>query len=285
MLFRTVLMSVSILLSAFLVQACDSVAANNEEQTNDISALQRTPELARAYDYCQWAFKQGGREQSLPDYEAQLDRETTTLSAEEWMATALVNAGTRVAQNSKTQKGCDKIFAKGTRKFERKYKKSLASHWKQATYKKSTDIKIAAIQEKFSQHWVEDQAARRVYLATRTKDKTGANFWTRQLAGVQTAEADASSTRFMTALLAEYDWIDIHRFGPRVSSAAWLMVQHADHNLELQKLALSRMEPYLENGGVDKGNFAFLWDRVAVNSGKKQRYGTQRFGSARRKEI
>lgn len=275
MLFREVLVFGSILLSTFLVQACESVSAAAVEQTDDISTLQKTPELARTYDYCQWAFKQGGKEQTLPDYEAQLDRKTTTLSPDEWIATALVNAGTRVAQNSKTQKECNKVFAKGTKTFERKYKKSLASHWKRAKYEKSPDTKIAAVQEKFSRHWVEDQAARRVYLAARTEDKTGDKFWTRQLAGVQTAKADASSTQFMSELLAEYDWIDIHRFGPKVSMAAWLMVQHADNHLELQKLALGRMEDYLENGGVDKGDYAFLWDRVAVNSGKKQRYGTQ----------
>ncbi len=275
MLSRNIFVCGSILLSTFFVQACNSVAAADVEQTHDVSTLQKTPKLARAYDYCQWAFKQGGKEQILPDYEAQLERRTTSLSPDEWMATALVNAGTRIAQSSKTHKRCDKIFAKGTRNFERKYKKSLASHWKQATYQESTDTEIAAVQEKFSQHWVNDQAARRVYLATRTEDNAGANYWTRQLAGVQTASADANSTRFMKALLAEYDWIDIHRFGPKVSMAAWLMVQHADNHVELQKLALSRMELYLDNGGVDKGNYAFLWDRVAVNTGKKQRYGTQ----------
>ena len=35
------------------------------------------------------------------------------------------------------------------------------------------------------------------------------------------------------------------------------------------------MEPYLEPGGVLKRNYAYLWDRVAVNSDRKQRYGTQ----------
>ena len=35
------------------------------------------------------------------------------------------------------------------------------------------------------------------------------------------------------------------------------------------------MEPYLKTQGVSKKNYAFLWDRVAVNSGEKQRYGTQ----------
>jgi hypothetical protein len=52
-------------------------------------------------------------------------------------------------------------------------------------------------------------------------------------------------------------------------------VQHADDDPDFQTLALGRMEPYLKSGRVKPANYAFLWDRVAVNTGKKQRYGTQ----------
>ena len=32
---------------------------------------------------------------------------------------------------------------------------------------------------------------------------------------------------------------------------------------------------YLATGGVSKKNYAYLWDRVAVNHDREQRYGTQ----------
>ena len=35
------------------------------------------------------------------------------------------------------------------------------------------------------------------------------------------------------------------------------------------------MQEYLQSGGVLRRNYAYLWDRVAVNSGELQRYGTQ----------
>jgi hypothetical protein len=35
------------------------------------------------------------------------------------------------------------------------------------------------------------------------------------------------------------------------------------------------MTPYLENHGVSKSNYAYLFDRVAINHDRKQRYGTQ----------
>lgn len=275
MTIKNLYLCASLLLGSVSMQACESVAASNVEQSSDVSTLLSHPELARTYDYCHWAFQQGGQPVSLPDYEAQLDRKTTTLSPDALRATSLVNAGTRVAQNAKSQKSCVKTFAKGTESFEKTLKKSRASHLKQATYQKSGDPKIAAVQERMAKLWVNDQAARRVYLATRTEDKTGAAYWARRLAGDETAKSDASSTRYMTKLLDEYDWIDSHRFGERVAMGAWLMVQHADNDVELQQRALNRMESYLDNGGVDKGNYAYLWDRVAVNTGRKQRYGTQ----------
>lgn len=279
MTLRHIFFAANISLIALVTQSCAEVSANERiaetQQIADIATLQQSPDKARTYDYCHWAFAQGGKDQSLPDFETMLDRKTGDLSPIEWTATAIVDAGTRIAQNSKTHKACVKIFKKGTKNFDKQYKKSLARHWAKAEYKKSEDVKIASVQETLATHWVEDQAARRVYIASRTDDKTGAEHWTRRLAATQTAKADESSTRYMTALLNEYDWIDRIRFGDRVSMAAWLMVQHADDHVELQALALKRMEPYLENEGVAKGDYAYLWDRVAVNSGKEQRYGTQ----------
>jgi len=79
----------------------------------------------------------------------------------------------------------------------------------------------------------------------------------------------------MEGLLEEYGWIDIKRVRKKVSDHAWLLVQHADDHVEFQAKALARMEPYLKTGGVKAKNYAYLWDRVAVNTGRKQRYGTQ----------
>lgn len=263
MSMKALLCAASLLLMAFPAQA------------NDLAALQQNPDQARDFDYCTWAFEDGGKTSSLPDYDAMLDRETTTLSTPEWAATALVEAGTRIAQNAETKEACSTIFVTGREDFEAKLKASLASHWSQAKYKKKKNKKIAKVQEELAAHWVEDQAARRVYLASKTEDKIGVEYWVRRLAVAHTSLTDDRATEYMRGLLNEYDWIDRKRFGKRVSMAAWLMMQHADDHVDLQALALSRMEPYLKSKGVSKGDYAFLWDRVAVNSGRKQRYGTQ----------
>ena len=271
--------TVTLSLTAFLLQSCDSVSAEAVNtavnQTQNISTLLESSEVAREFNYCAWAFEQGGKKQTLPDFESMLDRETSSLSPDQWAATALADAGTRIAKHAKSQKSCARTFAKGIKKFDKNIKKALKKHWSLAKYETSEDVGIAKVQADLADHWVEDQAARSVYIGSRTEDEFGAEHWTRRLAATRTSLADASSTEFMKTVLEEYDWIDIKRFGERVSMAAWLMVQHADQHVELQRLALSRMEPYLKTQGVSKKNYAFLWDRVAVNSGEKQRYGTQ----------
>ncbi len=276
MKFKNVFSKASLMfMAAPILIASISVNAHENIQANELTTLQQNSEQARNFDYCTWAFDKGGKNISLPNYDAMLERETTSLSPEEWAATALLDAGTRIAQNATTKEACNNSFAVGTQNFDTQLEASLASHWAQAKYKKKKNKQIALVQKTLVTFWVEDQAARRVYIASKTEDKTGAEHWTRRLAVTHTAQSDDRSTQYMKDLLNDYDWIDRKRFGKRVSMAAWLIVQHADGDVELQSLALSRMEPYLKNGGIDKSNYAFLWDRVAVNSGQKQRYGTQ----------
>lgn len=279
MTIKHIVCSASLWIAMGSMSSCSIATADDTAitvlQTKDLETLATDTGAARTYDYCYWAYHQGGNAVELPDYEGRLDSETTKLSPEAWSATALLDAGTRIAQSAKSEKSCNKIFKKGTKAFERRHAKSLSKHWNQASYDVSEDTDIAVVQETLAKHWVEDQAARRVYLASRTEDKTGVDHWIRRLAVAHTSQADMRSTAYIAALLNEYDWLDSHRFGERVSMAAWILVQHADDHVDLQALALERMEPYLETGGVDKGNYAYLWDRVAVNRDRKQRFGTQ----------
>ncbi len=76
-------------------------------------------------------------------------------------------------------------------------------------------------------------------------------------------------------ILDQYGWPDIHTFSPLVSHGLWLVIQHQDAHSDRQRRALSLMKPLLETGGVNAANYAFLYDRVAINSGRPQQYGTQ----------
>jgi len=91
-------------------------------------------------------------------------------------------------------------------------------------------------------------------------------------------EVDAqlrSNEQWLNAALARIGWFDISRYGEDASQAAWLIVQHADHDPEWQKAVLADLEPRVKRGDMQGRYYAYLIDRVAVNAGQPQTYGTQ----------
>lgn len=86
---------------------------------------------------------------------------------------------------------------------------------------------------------------------------------------------DKDNKFFLKKFVEENGWPSIEEYGPKVSSAAWLITQHADHDLRFQKRMLSLLKERLSAAFADKRGYAYLYDRVAVNSSKPQRYGTQ----------
>lgn len=86
---------------------------------------------------------------------------------------------------------------------------------------------------------------------------------------------DAKNTEMLKALVAKKGWPTISRMGKRASYAAWLLVQHADHDPAFQLQILRLMEPLVVKDEVNRGNYAYLYDRVRLKISGRQRYGTQ----------
>jgi len=63
--------------------------------------------------------------------------------------------------------------------------------------------------------------------------------------------------------------------GEQGSYNFWLMVQHCDHNPEFQTAVLEKMKIEVDKQNASPTNYAYLVDRVNINSGKDQVYGTQ----------
>ncbi|MCH7905058.1 MAG: hypothetical protein IH944_10905 [Armatimonadetes bacterium] len=91
----------------------------------------------------------------------------------------------------------------------------------------------------------------------------------------EVAQVDKANRERLKEIVAEHGWPTYALVGATAAHAAWLLVQHSDRDIEFQKKCLALMEPLVEKNQVGKSDFAYLWDRVAVNGGKKQRYGTQ----------
>lgn len=63
--------------------------------------------------------------------------------------------------------------------------------------------------------------------------------------------------------------------GEKSSKNYWLIVQHCDNHLEFQQTVLTEMKKHVDNKNASGRNYAYLTDRVRINSGQPQLYGTQ----------
>lgn len=73
----------------------------------------------------------------------------------------------------------------------------------------------------------------------------------------------------------EYGFLGKDKLDEKASHNFWLMVQHADHDVEFQETFLKAMKVEVLKDNADNQNFAYLEDRVRKNKGLKQKYGTQ----------
>lgn len=86
---------------------------------------------------------------------------------------------------------------------------------------------------------------------------------------------DARNREWLRGQIDEHGWFTIGEYGQEADQAAFLIVQHADHDLGFQINMLEMLAGYAADYQTDPRNYAYVSDRVAVNSGQPQSYGTQ----------
>ncbi|MGB3471316.1 MAG: DUF6624 domain-containing protein [Erythrobacter sp.] len=89
------------------------------------------------------------------------------------------------------------------------------------------------------------------------------------------AHVDFGNTAWLRREVAKRGWPKQSEVGEKASNAAWLIVQHADHDPAFQYRALKLMEPLVEQREVSPQEYAYLYDRVMLKLAGKQRYATQ----------
>lgn len=89
------------------------------------------------------------------------------------------------------------------------------------------------------------------------------------------AEVDRRNTEQLKAIVEEHGWPTVSLVGNDGARVAWLLAQHGDHDPDWQRRCLELMEPHVSTGEADPIDHAYLTDRVRVNAGRQQLYGTQ----------
>lgn len=72
-----------------------------------------------------------------------------------------------------------------------------------------------------------------------------------------------------------YGFLGFDKVGKDGSTHFWLLIQHCDKYPAFQKKVLKAMDKEAKKGNANPNNYAYLYDRVKVNAGEKQLFGTQ----------
>lgn len=100
----------------------------------------------------------------------------------------------------------------------------------------------------------------------------------KELAAVQLGQirhADYANARVLRRILMDYDWPGHRLVGPDAARAAWSIALHSDDEPDVQRAATILLRRAVEAGDALIQHWAHLHDRVKINSGQDQEYGTQ----------
>jgi hypothetical protein len=86
-------------------------------------------------------------------------------------------------------------------------------------------------------------------------------------------QKDSINVIKVKAILDNYGWLGANEVGRRGNLCLFIVIQHADQ--EDQKKYLPMMREAVKGGKAEPANLALLEDRVALEDGKKQIYGSQ----------
>jgi len=120
--------------------------------------------------------------------------------------------------------------------------------------------------------FVNDQAVRGKIL-TALIDKYA--IYTSQIIKTGGETVDENNQKRLDEIIEEVGFPTIKLVGKDAVQGAFFIIQHADGDREWQQSQLKNIEIAVKNGDLDGQRYAYLYDRIKVNSGEKQVYGTQ----------
>lgn len=91
--------------------------------------------------------------------------------------------------------------------------------------------------------------------------------------GAVIGAVDKENLAALMTMMPEEGWFYRSVWGEQAASAAFHIIQHSD--LELWRRFVPVLEPLVATGEVDGQSYAMMYDRLAINEGRPQRYGSQ----------
>ena len=86
-------------------------------------------------------------------------------------------------------------------------------------------------------------------------------------------EIDSLNQIRVREILEKYNWLPVSKVGEKASSALFAVVQHS--NLEMMEKYYPQLKKLADEGEASPIAAAMMEDRILMNKGQKQKYGTQ----------
>jgi len=124
----------------------------------------------------------------------------------------------------------------------------------------------ASVQRELAQRVAEDQRLRRELHVEGLTDMRVIE---------QLSAVDAANTAWLKGLVHRSGWPTTAHVGEQGARDAWLLVQHADRDVDFQERCVGLLREAVARGQGSPKHLAYLEDRVALHRERPQRYGTQ----------
>lgn len=138
---------------------------------------------------------------------------------------------------------------------------------------KKENIRHPHIQKKLDSMFTLDQKYR--FAETEMIGKYGTGSAEYAAAIRNTRLTDSLNYLVLKKWVEQYGFLGFSEVGRQAANQFWTLVQHSDKHVDFQKYVLAEMKKCVERSNCDPSDYAYLVDRVAVNTKQLQTYGTQ----------
>ncbi|MTB50190.1 DUF6624 domain-containing protein [Lewinella sp. W8] len=88
-------------------------------------------------------------------------------------------------------------------------------------------------------------------------------------------DVDLVNRERLANIIKEYGFPTVKLVGQEAMRGAFMVIQHADRDPDWQRDQLPLVEAAVAAGDLERKDYAYLYDRIQVNSNLPQRYGSQ----------
>ncbi|CAN5366689.1 hypothetical protein BH09BAC3_BH09BAC3_33450 [soil metagenome] len=140
------------------------------------------------------------------------------------------------------------------------------------SFVKDEDVKNTPLQLELIKMYLNDQSVRGNILR---EIITKYNLNDYELTKMDGVSLDRMNRDRLNQIIIEFGFPTRQLVGRDAMHGVFLMIQHSDGNKEWQKEQLPNIERAVKQGDLDGQSYAYLYDRIKINGGEKQLYGTQ----------